>query len=122
MDWLGFAMGAAGVLVTLGLAAIGFFVAWGKINQKVNDQASDIDDLKSALKLQAGEIDRAQDAAFKVGGLATAVEHMGQRFADQIKHLVDVMSLQNEHVRTELTDIKDQLKSVRTTPRERRAN
>jgi archaellum component FlaC len=121
MDYIGIIGAVVGVL-TLGGGVITFFVTWGKINQRVDDQAADIEALGRRIEGQADDIERAQDAAFKVGGLATAVEHMGQRFADQIKHLVDVMSLQNEHVRTELTDIKDQLKTVRTAPRERRAN
>lgn len=111
-----------GAMVPVVLAGLGVVVVLAKTIQRVGDQASDISDLKEALRVQSEAIDKAQDAALKVGGLATAVEHMGQRFADQIKHLVDVMSLQNDHVRTELTDIKDQLKTVRTTPRERRAN
>ena len=109
-----------GILVTIGLAAIGAIYAYGRLNERVKDHAEDLADLKERLA-------RAETAAREVHGLAQAIEHMGSRFADQVKHLIETFSIENGHTRQQLADIKDEVRHVRNmgaaqpTPRRRRS-
>ena len=96
-------MTLASIAVSIAVPAIGGLVAYGMLRQKVKDQGEEIEELKVS-------VNKAMDAATQVNGLAQAVEHMGQRFADQIKHLVETSSLSNAHVNAQLADIKDQLR------------
>lgn len=95
-----------GILVTLALAAVGAIYAYGRLNERVKDHAEEIAEMKS-------RVGRAEDAARQVQGLATAVEHMGERFADQIKHLVETFTIETGHTRQQLADIKDEVRHVR---------
>lgn len=124
MDWMTLFFGGAGVVVTLALAAIGFFVAWGKINQTVTDQAGDISDLKETLKGQREDIDRAATAALEVKSLASAIEALTLRLSDGLGHIGVLFQQQNEHVKIQLNDIKDELRHRAAKPAEprRRAN
>jgi cell division septum initiation protein DivIVA len=97
-----------GLIAGIGVPTIGGILACGKLLQMVKDHERELEELRK-------DVDQAQDSALKVSGLAAAVEHMGERFADQIRHLVDTMSLNNEHVKTQLADIKAELKSVRSS-------
>lgn len=108
MDLIGIFGAVAGVVVTIALAAIGFFVAWGKINQKV-------DDLQARVDEQSNDIEEAQKAAAQSQGVGAAIEHLAENVKTELKHIAEMFALNNQHVTTQLADIKDQLKSVRTT-------
>lgn len=117
---LGTALSA--IIGALGFAATvaGAFVAYGRLNGKVEASATEIDDLKEEAKILRREVEDAQRSARAVDGLAKAVEHMGERFADQIKHLVDTFAIETGHTRSQLADIKEELRSVRgVSPRSR---
>jgi cell division septum initiation protein DivIVA len=96
----------ATIAISIAVPAVGAFVAYGALRQTVKDQGAEIEELKTSVA-------KATDAATQVSGLAQAVEHMGQRFADQIKHLVDNMGLNNGHINSQLADIKEELKAFR---------
>lgn len=111
------------VIGALGFAATvaGAFVAYGRLNGKVEANSSEIKDLKDENKFLRSEIEEAQKSARAVDGLAKAVEHMGERFADQLKHLVDTFAIETGHTRAQLSDIKDELRSVRGVSQRPRA-
>lgn len=99
-----------GTLLGLGLSAFtaiaGAIYAYGKLNERVKDNTAELEQMTK-------RVERAEDAATKVSGLASAVESMGQRFADRIEHLVQVMDLHNQNTREQLTEIKQELGHVR---------
>ena len=99
-----------GVLVGIAVPTVGAVFAYGKLNQSVKDQGVEIDEVKV-------RVDRAEDAALRVGGLAQAVEHMGQQLAAEIKHVVSTFTIETGHTRAQLADIKEELRSVRTGKR-----
>lgn len=110
---LGTLIGA--IVGVLGFCATvaGAFVGYGRLNGKVDAATTEILDLKEETKTLRQEVDEAQKSARAVDGLAKAVEHMGERFADQIKHLVETFSLETSHTRAQLADIKDELRTTR---------
>ena len=93
-----------GVLTFAGSVA-GAIYAYGRLNERVKDHSDEIAEMKS-------RVGRAEDAARQVQDLATAVEHMGERFADQIKHLVETFTIETGHTRQQLADIKDEVRHV----------
>lgn len=108
---------ALGLLVGfLGFAATvaGAFVKIGELKRSVKANADEIAELKEEQRHNRTEIEEAQRSARAVDGLAKAVEHMGERFADQIKHLVETFSIETGHTRSQLADIKEELRSVRS--------
>jgi outer membrane murein-binding lipoprotein Lpp len=123
MDYIGIIGALVGVL-TLGGGVITFFVTWGKINQRVDDQAADIAALVRTVEAQADDIEAAQRAAGQAQGVGTAIEHLAENVKNELKHIGELFALNNQHITAQLADIKDQLKTVRgpSAARERRAN
>lgn len=116
-----------GVGVSILVPTVGGVLATGKLFQRVKDQEGDIADLKDALKAQREDIDRAEAAAAQVAGLAAAIEHLTEKFTVGLNHIGELFRQNNEHVKTQLSDIKDELKHVRSSrtsspPRERRVS
>lgn len=107
-------IGALIGLLTFAGSIAGVIYAYGQLNEKVKDHAAELIEMKSRVA-------RAEDAARQVQGLATAVEHMGQRFADQIKHLVETFTIETGHTRQQLADIKDEVRSSRSAAARRRS-
>lgn len=95
-----------GALSFLGTVA-GAIFAYGRLNERVKDHSSEIEELK-------GRVIKAEGAATQVSGLAQAVEHMADKFTTEIKHLVDTFAIETGHTRSQLSEIKDELRSVRS--------
>lgn len=115
-------IGAIFGLFTLGGAVAGAVKVYGQLSERVKDHTEELSDLRA-------RVGRAEDSARQVQGLATAVEHMGERFADQIKHLVETFTIETGHTRQQLADIKDEVRHVRNMappmdapPRRRRSS
>lgn len=108
---LGVLIGAA----TLGGSILGAVYAYGQLNERVKDNAAEIEELK-------GRVVKAELAATQVSGLASSIEHMGERFTDQIKHLIERIALNDDHVRTQLSDIKDEVRALKGRPTRSRAS
>lgn len=106
--------GLLGVLVGIVVPTIGAIFAYGRLSQRVKDQTDDIDDLKK-------RVEKAEGAATEVAGLATAIEHMGDKFAGEVRHLVDKFATETSHTRSQLADIKEELRVVRAPSRARAA-
>lgn len=98
-----------GALSFLGTVA-GAIYAYGRLNEQVKDHASEIGELK-------GRVEKAEGAATQVAGLAQAVEHVAEKFTTEIRHLVDTFAIETGHTRSQLTEIKDELRSVRSRSR-----
>lgn len=106
------AIGAIIAAATAVGSAIGVFVKIGEFKRSQQANTDEINELKV-------RVDKAEDAATRVGGLATAVEHMGQRLAGEIGHLIERMNLNNDHVKAQLDDLKEEVRFVRNGSRPR---
>jgi hypothetical protein len=98
-----------GVLGFAGTVA-GAVKAYGMMQQKVADQAGDIADTGKRIDALEARVEKAESTAVQTTKLADAVEHMGEKFAAEIKRLGDIWSVQHEHTREQLDDIKGQLR------------
>lgn len=104
------AIGAViGVLTFAGTIA-GAVKAYGAMQQRVKDQDSEIADTKADIAVLMARVEKAEGAAQQTGKLADAVETMGEKFASEIKHLAEVWTLNHQHTREQLNDIRAQLK------------
>lgn len=128
LEIIGAVVGVLGFCATVA----GGFVGYGKLNGKVIAQETEINDLKRELSEFRDECKddlkhvrqvaaEAQKSAQAVDGLATAVEHLGERFVDQLKHLADTFAIETGHTRSQLADIKEELRSVRSAKSRARA-
>lgn len=122
---LGTLIGAIVGVLGFGATVAGAFVGYGKLNGKAEASASDIVDLKSEinevkdefkdeLKSVRAMATDAQKSAQAVDGLAKAVEHMGQQLTSEIKHVISTFAIETGHTRSQLADIKEELRSVRS--------
>ena len=103
-----------GLIVAAAVPIIGGIIFFGRLFQRVDGHDEEFAEVKSRL-------DKVEEAALQVGQLASAIEHLGQRVAGEIKHLVDSISVQNEHVKLQLGDIKEDIRNIKA-PRTRRTD
>lgn len=131
---LGTIFGAIGALVGIcGVAGtvFTFWVKWGKINQRIDDQAGELDALRK-------DVDQVQATASEFKSLALAVEHMGDKFTTATENLTDKFTAELRHlgelfghstnaINGRVDDLKADIQHIRAdrtiteTPRTRRA-
>jgi CRP-like cAMP-binding protein len=99
-DMLGAVVGSAM------LGGAGLLVTWGMVRQMIKGH----DD-----RLQKAEdrIERLQNEARQMPALASAIEHMGEKFADGLKSLAERFGERDGHIKDQLADIKEEQRIVR---------
>jgi len=101
-DWI--------ALAGLAIVAAGSAVGYGALRQQVKDleRAREEDRVSIATQLVEvkGRAERAEAAAGEVKGLAQAVEHMGERFSAEVKHLAETVGMQMGHMREQMDGLK----------------
>lgn len=102
-----------GVVTVIG-SAVGVFIRIGEFKRTQQANSDEIEELKV-------RVDKAEDAATRLEGLAQAVEHMGSKLAGEIGHLIDKMQTNNEHVKAQLEDLKEEVRFVRSGSRASRS-
>jgi hypothetical protein len=88
------------------LGGAGLLVTWGMVRQMIKGH----DD-----RLQKAEdrIERLQNEARQMPALASAIEHMGEKFADGLKSLAERFGERDGHIKDQLADIKEEQRIVR---------
>lgn len=84
----------------------GAIYAYGKMSERVKDNTGDIADLRK-------RVEKAEDAASQVSGLAQSIEHLTDKVGDSLKHIGDSFALEMGHMRAQMGDLRDELKHVR---------
>lgn len=110
-----------GLLIAIGVPAVGGIITAGKLIQRIRDHDVDITELKERhgadMATVNGRLERAEEAVRQVGSLASAIEHLGQRVADQIGNLVDRIAQNDDHIKLQLADIKEDVRTLRSVGR-----
>lgn len=111
---LGTLIGVMIAAVTAIGSAVGVLVKIGEFKRTQQSNSDEIEELKV-------RVDRAEDGATRVEGLAHAVEHMGSKLAGEIGHLIERMNLNNDHIKAQLEDLKEEVRFVRSGSRAARS-
>lgn len=103
----------AGLFLSILTAAVGY----GQLIRQVKDlherRKEDLKEIKEDIASVSKRVESAEAAVKGLSEIANAVERMGERFSAEIRHLVDRMGIQNDHVEKQLTELKEAVKDRR---------
>jgi hypothetical protein len=98
-------LAAVGVVGLLGSAAVALLAVGGH-RQTLRNLKDEVFDLKK-------RVDKAEDAAAAVASLAASVDAMGEKFANELGHLVEKVGLEMGFMRTQFDDLKQEVRRRR---------
>ena len=103
------AIGTVVSILALACTIAGFVKAYGAMQQQVRDQSDDIAEDRKVMEALAERVEKAEIGVAQTQRLADAIEHMGDKFATEIKRLGEVWTIDRDHTREQLEEIKGRL-------------
>ena len=110
-NWIMVGFAAVGVIGSGALAMISVGEHRKTVAYLELARTEDKAEFRRELGAMENRVAAAEAAAGAVQGLASAIESMGEKFSSEMKHLVERVGLETGHIREQLTDLKQEVRT-----------